>query len=400
MRQLRFVGPGDDGNVILETGDAGEQFTLPVDTARQFLATEPSDTSATPEPAENPTGKDDMIDLRPRDIQTRVRAGEDPQALAEEAGTSLDKVMRFAYPVLQERVRVVDEARRARTRAGTDGHPVVFGDLFDHRVAALGTEPSSVRWDSFRRPDGGWTVTSQLTAPAWDDTEVPLLAKFSLALLNRTVSALNDVAADLIHGTPIRALQKPPEPQPAPIEDVEAPVPNTPTLSAVPTAAEPAEHRGEDERTAEHRSPLRLPSRRQKAHTHPVPVAMDDDLMDDLFDQEAFEPNGPSGWHEPPLPLELTPPPAAEPDQPAVRPAPRHSERRLAPAATDRPTAAGATADTLPSADPADAAAGGDPADDATGGRPHPETHRRARSGDKPRMPSWDDILLGVRRKD
>jgi hypothetical protein len=30
-----------------------------------------------------------------------------------------------------------------------------------------------------------------------------------------------------------------------------------------------------------------------------------------------------------------------------------------------------------------------------------PEAPRRSgRSNDKPRMPSWDDILLGVRRKD
>jgi hypothetical protein len=396
MQELRFVGPGDDGNVIVETTDTGEQFTLTVDAAlRAFLVPAPSDTSGTPEPAEPTTGKDDMIDLRPRDIQTRVRAGEDPQAIADEAGTSLERVMRFAYPVLQERVRVVDEARRARTRAGADGHPMVFGELFDHRVAALGTEPSSVRWDSFRRPDGGWTVTSQITAHGWDDTEVPLLATFSLALLNRTVSALNDVAADLIHGTPIRVLQRPPEPEPEPVEEpVAAPADGPPTLAAVPAPAEADAHpSAPPTRTPDHRSPLRLPTRRQKAHTHPVPVAMDDDLMDDLFDQEAFEPGGPSGWHEPPLPLDL-------------------------PAAADPPAAPAAT---IGAAQPGIGQPAGAP-EHRPDGQPedrsdnhsdnelekHPEKHaesqpehpKRSRSGDKPRMPSWDDILLGVRRKD
>lgn len=396
MRELRFVAPGEDGNVILETTDAAEQFTLVVnDALRESLRPDPSDDSGDRLPVQNPTGKDDMIDLRPRDIQTRVRAGEDPQHLAEEAGTTLEKVMRFAYPVLQERVRVIDEARRARTRSGADGHPVIFGDLFDHRIAALGTEPDSVRWDSFRRPDGGWTVTSTMTVQAWDDTEVPLLAKFSLALLNRTVSALNDVAADLIHGTPIRALQKPPPALDAlPVDEsgsgsgTEAGAGTGAELapSATDQADQADQAMGQTTLVAvtnpdpergpvhEHRSPLRLPSRRQKAHTHPVPVAMDDDLIDDLFDQEAFEPSGPSGWHEPPLPLDIAAPRATA----AKSPSP--------------------TAPTVPAADPApsirpDEAAVEEPA--------APEAPRRSgRSNDKPRMPSWDDILLGVRRKD
>ena len=47
--------------------------------------------------------------LRPRDIQARIRAGETPEAVAQAAQTSVDKIMMYAAPVLAE--------RRARRRA-------------------------------------------------------------------------------------------------------------------------------------------------------------------------------------------------------------------------------------------------------------------------------------------
>ncbi|MGX7677803.1 septation protein SepH [Jatrophihabitans sp. DSM 45814] len=397
MRELHFVGPGDDGTVIVQTADGAEQFSLLVD-ERLVRAAHPDTAGASGPagPSGGPTtgGKETMIDIRPRDIQMRVRAGEEAQTLADEAGVPLDRIMRFAYPVLQERIRVVDEARRGRARNG-DGQTVDFGELFDHRVAAIGTEPSTVVWNSFRRPDGGWTVVADFIAPTFSGDHAPLLAKFSFALLNRSVAALNDVAADLLTGRPLSVLRAPAEPErasqvtaedTAPARDsdgdpdgendaleddsgfggdrigdggddaaggtVDAPAERTPLAVVAPP---PSSHS---------RSPLRLPSRRQRAHTHPIPVPMDDEMFDDLFDQDAADPAGNGGWHEPPLPLDL-----------------------------------GANVDQRQSGDqPGDPSAATDePAADQSGGD---NSHRRSgRAGDKPRMPSWDDILLGVRRK-
>ncbi len=53
--------------------------------------------------------------LRPRDIQTRIRAGETPESVAQAAGTSVEKIMAFAAPVLAERAHV---AERAQLRLG------------------------------------------------------------------------------------------------------------------------------------------------------------------------------------------------------------------------------------------------------------------------------------------
>ena len=54
--------------------------------------------------------------LRPRDIQARIRSGETPESVAQVAGTSVDKVMPYATPVLAERAHVAQRAQRASIR--------------------------------------------------------------------------------------------------------------------------------------------------------------------------------------------------------------------------------------------------------------------------------------------
>lgn len=331
MQSLRVVGPGDDGEfVVLESLDGAERFSLPLDERlRDVSSYEPSRSA--------PAQPDPNSELTPRDIQTRVRAGESAQAVADDAGVPLDRVMRFAFPVLAERSRVVDEARRARARRGADSHPVDFGELIDQRLGEHAVNPASVGWDAFRREDGGWTVVAAFAA-----AEQNRLAKFSFALHTRTVSALDALAADLLSDRPVRALlPQQPDPVGAAADGDAPPV----RLSAVPDQpAGPAlsdEARDEASRPA---SSAVRPGRRQKAHTRPIPVGADDEL----FDQEAVEPSpardtGPT-WHEPPLPFEPGAPDSAAPE------------------------------------DQEDA------------------KHKRRR-GEKPRMPSWDDILLGVRHK-
>jgi hypothetical protein len=325
MQSLRLVGPAEDGaSVLLESLDGAAQFSLPLDERlRDVSLGQPPEPPAAPEPAPGQS-------LSPREIQTRVRAGESPQAVAESAGMPLEKVMRFAHPVLAERARVVDEAIRARARRPGEGTPVPFGELIADRLGRHGVDPATVRWDAFRRQDGGWTVTAAFTA-----IEQDRLARFSFGLSNRTVSALDALAADLLSDRPVRALL-PPDPDPV-AELVE---PGPVRLSAVPDQPAPdADESGADE-SGLAVTPAVRPFRRQKVHTRPIPV----DTDDELFDQEAFD-DPVAGWQAPALPLEL-----AEQDLES---------------------------------------------DDGSEGR-----HRRSRRSEKPRMPSWDDILLGVRHKD
>ena len=54
--------------------------------------------------------------MRPRDIQARIRAGETPEAVAQAAHTTVEKIMAFAAPVLAERQHVAERAQRSSVR--------------------------------------------------------------------------------------------------------------------------------------------------------------------------------------------------------------------------------------------------------------------------------------------
>ena len=99
--------------------------------------------------------------LRPRDIQSRIRAGETPEAVAEAAQTTVDRIMAFAAPVLAERAHVADRAQRSSVRrragAGAVGVLPARGEAVPVSCGR-NIDPDSVEWDAWRREDGRWTL--------------------------------------------------------------------------------------------------------------------------------------------------------------------------------------------------------------------------------------------------
>ena len=122
MRALRVAGLGIDGRtVILETvpqrpGERREQFTLPADDTLQAAVR-----------GDLPRLDQVEIELenqmRPREIQARIRAGASVEQLAAAAGAPSERIERFAYPVLLERSRIAQLAQRAHP-VRTDGPDV------------------------------------------------------------------------------------------------------------------------------------------------------------------------------------------------------------------------------------------------------------------------------------
>jgi hypothetical protein len=336
MRQLRFVTLSEDGgHLIVETGDGTEQFALTVDAAlRQAAQADlprlpvphrslPAATIAAPVPAPVPTPPPVEAEIGPREIQMRVRAGEAPEQLAAAFGMPIERVMRFAGPVMDERLRIADEARRARARRtgsdGADTKVVQFGEAVDERFAAHGIDTESVTWDSRRRDDGEWLVVAQ-----WLGGEATHSAEWLFHRASRSVTPLDDTAADLLSDRPIRPII--------------APEPARPRLTSAPPLAAGV---------------VAFPPM-PDAHTGPLPP------LEEVFDQEAA-PEGPREipplvpaatleFDAPPLPLGIS------------DPAPRSGVGALRNLGVTR--------------------------------RDESEEERAARA----RVPSWDDILLGVRR--
>jgi hypothetical protein len=182
MRRLRFVGLAEDGVHLVVSTDDDECYLLPVDDElRRAVRGLAGQQQLQPPSA---TG------LRPRDIQVRVRAGASAEQLAAESGMSIERVMRFAYPVLAERSQVVQQARHARIRR--DPEAPTLAEVVDPRLAARGVDPAAVHWDSWKRDDGTWVVVA-----SWGLADRARTATWMYELSTRVLVAEDDLAQHL-----------------------------------------------------------------------------------------------------------------------------------------------------------------------------------------------------------
>ena len=154
MAKLTFTGRSKDGKRLLLVDESGQEHTLAVDARlRRALAGAPDSNGQLEIPMES--------SLRPRDIQMRIRAGESPEAVAHAAGTSVEKIMPFAAPVMAERAHVAERAQLAsvRRRASESGARTL-GEAVGAHLRAHNVDPGIVEWDAWRREDGRWTLTA------------------------------------------------------------------------------------------------------------------------------------------------------------------------------------------------------------------------------------------------
>jgi hypothetical protein len=97
--------------------------------------------------------------LRPRDIQARIRSGATAQEVADASGISVERIRRFEGPVLAERAFMAEKAQNTQVRRQGESHGQKLGEIVLERLAKRGADdPAAVRWDSWRREDGTWTV--------------------------------------------------------------------------------------------------------------------------------------------------------------------------------------------------------------------------------------------------
>jgi len=195
MRQLRLVGLAEDGDSLLLESPTGESYRLLLDErVRAACRGDLTRLGQIEIESDNP--------LRPREIQARVRAGESAEQVAASAGMPLDRVLRFAYPVLQERSRVVAQARTAPVRPAA---PEQLGDLVEERLVGRGTDAATLEWDAWRRDDGRWAVRL-----SWRHGDSAHAANWSLDLGRRALQsedpAAEQLSAEEFHARTITAV--------------------------------------------------------------------------------------------------------------------------------------------------------------------------------------------------
>src|SRR5205085_9237538 len=125
--------------------------------------------------------------LSPRDIQARIRSGESAEDVARIAGVPVDRVLRYAGPVLQERAMLAQHARRTRLRTSDRG--ASLAEVVDARLGKHGVDAEKVSWDAYRRDDGTWRIVA-----TWPSGKAIAQAVWELDKSRQLVSAYDDMA--------------------------------------------------------------------------------------------------------------------------------------------------------------------------------------------------------------
>ena len=187
MRTARLVGLSPDGKSLIVATESGEEFMIEAD--ERLRAALRGD-----RPRLGQLEIEMESSLTPRDIQARIRAGETLEDVARVAGIPMDRVERFAAPVLAEREHVASMAMASSVRRS--GEPSGHRSLritVTERLLGRGVDIDAIRWDSYRLDDGRWAVTADYRA---GDTSRH--ASFFYDLRGRFSIAANDEARWLL----------------------------------------------------------------------------------------------------------------------------------------------------------------------------------------------------------
>ncbi|MET9263118.1 septation protein SepH [Amycolatopsis sp. NPDC004079] len=271
MRALRVVGLHEDGkSLVLEDPASRTRFLLPAD--ERLRAAARGDIAR--------LGQIEIeleSQMRPREIQARIRAGESVEQVASSAGVSTQRVERFAYPVLLERSRTAELAQSAHP-VREDGPDVqTLGEVIAYAFGVRGHDYNQATWDAWRGDDGKWVVVLRWKAGRSDNRAH---WSFSPGAHGGTVHALDENAEVLLNPNSyvaprtVRAL--------APARDSVV----QPTLDAV---EEPRAIEGPDEGDDETREIPRVPGesdgdeaeqpRTKAKKNHPIVPSWEDVLL-------------------------------------------------------------------------------------------------------------------------
>jgi hypothetical protein len=414
MQDLRLIGVQDDGQHLLLSGPDGTHYRLSLDEALRAAARH-----------DRPRLGQLQIEMeggmRPREVQSLIRAGASAEEVADRGGWSVEKVRRYEVPILAERVHVADQARlvRVRSRGGSTGAPVpTLQGRVAQRLRERGVDPDANAWDSWRGVDEThWTVVLTFAAGGRQRQ-----ATWTYDPVLRTVEAGDDEARWLSADEPAAVGPLPTAaPRVSNVYDVEAEGGVAATRRAGTTARGPHDEEPVDlmtamrqrttvgRRSGRRRAPAE-PARREVAPALPLggdaevdapaselPLAtepaeavveapldvVEADQPDEVADESHDVELEPAGAETPPLDEELTDPldDVGDPvdDEAALEVEPEPLPEVPVDASTDASTDDGAEEA------------------DVTGETP---TAKKAdsRRKQRPSVPSWDDIMFGTKR--
>jgi hypothetical protein len=107
--------------------------------------------------------------------------------VARIAGVPVDRVLRYAGPVLQERAMLAQHARRTRLRDSDKG--ATLAEVVDARLGQHGIEMEKIAWDAYRREDGTWRIVA-----TWPSGRATATATWEMDKARQSIAPHDDMA--------------------------------------------------------------------------------------------------------------------------------------------------------------------------------------------------------------
>ncbi|WP_405114269.1 septation protein SepH [Micromonospora sp. NBC_01405] len=203
MRPVRFVALSEDGQALVLADEVGRLLALPID--ERIAGAMHAEPGAPPLAVVSNTA-DLVPSLSPRDIQAKIRSGESAEDVARIAGVPVDRVLRYAGPVLQERAMLAQHARRTRLKGAEK--PTPLADVVNGRLAQHGIDTEKISWDAYRRDDGTWRIIA-----TWPSGKATAQAVWDLDKTRQNVTPHDDMAQYLCAERPTPILGQEPAPE-------------------------------------------------------------------------------------------------------------------------------------------------------------------------------------------
>ena len=196
VTELRLDGRTDDGLYLSMRDQEGEQYTIRVSDTLRATVNQQRLSSV-------PVNEEPTISIK--EIQRLLRSGQTSEQIARDYSVSIEKIDRFAGPIVSERIYIIDQAQQIVVRKEIDRDPITLLATITSRLAPRGIDASTLSWDTWRLENGTWTI--ELHYPNTGGVGV---AQWSFDPLLRSLTSMDENARWMMGDDPApRQLSKP-----------------------------------------------------------------------------------------------------------------------------------------------------------------------------------------------
>ncbi len=149
MTELRLTGKSEDGTHLTLADTHEGEYTLRISDSLRATVNQPRLTAVRTDEGES---------ISVREIQARLRSGERAESIARDANCPLEKIERFAGPIVQERAYIVGLAQNVLLRKENGKEALSFNEIVTARLAPRHVDMNSVEWSTWRLEDGSWII--------------------------------------------------------------------------------------------------------------------------------------------------------------------------------------------------------------------------------------------------